>query len=151
MRIAGVESVPPVRHVHVRGVIVVHGLYVQSETGEVLGPYLDTTEGAFVGGRPIWVYDRSIRFAHLFSPANIPLEFRGTVLDTFERLEKAWISRKERYLPRKYFLSQALTLKLICIKKNIPCAWRTKRVIRDKKRYRTQSRIFKELWAFAGL
>ena len=151
MRIAGVETALPARVVHGRGVIVSNGFYVNAETGEVLGPHLDTTEGAFDGGRPIWVYDRSIRFAHLFTPANVPLEYRGTVLDIFEKLEKAWLSRKERYLPRKYFLSQALTLKLICIKMDIPCAWRTKRVIRDKKRFKTQSRIFAELWTFADL
>ena len=150
MRLAGVTTDPPVQ-TYVPGRIVDQGFYVDTETGEILGPYLDTTEGAFDGGRPIWVYDRSIRFAHLFSPANIPLQFRSPILEIFEKLEKEWLQRKERYLPRRYFLSQALTLKLICKKRNIPCAWRNKKVIRDKKRYRLQNTIFNELWEFAGL
>ena len=150
MEIAGVASVPPIPLFNPHTVIE-KGFVIDTSTGEVIGNHIDPTEGAFGGGRPIWVYDRSIRFAHLFNPANIPRQYRSPILDIFEKLETQWKSRKEKYLPRKYFLSQALTLRLICAKRDIPCAWKTKAVIRDKKRYKRQSAIFDELWAFAKL
>jgi hypothetical protein len=150
MELAGVAHKPPELKFNPH-TIVEKGFVIDTATGEVIGNHVDPTEGAFGGGRPIWVYDRSIRFAHLFNPANIPRQYRSPILDIFEKLETQWKSRKEKYLPRKYFLSQALTLKLICAKRDIPCAWKNKAVIRDKKRYKRQNAIFDELWAFAKL
>ena len=125
--------------------IVEDGLILDANTGRVLRSDLSLDAGPYGFCAPIYSYDRTNRFSCLLTPAGVPIGKRHLVIRVFEQLEQLWESTKENY-KRKYFLSQKLVLREICLRLGIPCSLPI--AIRDTKRRRNQMRIFDKMWRF---
>ena len=125
-------------------VIIEDGMRIDTETGIVLGPFLEPDAFA-VNSAPLYIYNRSIRFYTLcrrFMPG--PCEHINTVVAAFVQLEESWNVDKEKYLPRKYFLSQKLLCKQLCSEYGFPCS--IQKAIHDKKRREVQLKIYRDLF-----
>ena len=125
--------------------VVEDGMYVDPETGVVMGRYLELDRNINGQYSPIYYYNRSWRFIGLFNLYEIDFRDQTVTLRCFEELEKAWEKVKEKYT-RVYFLTQKLLLQEICTRLNIKSTQPAKRPISDLRRYKAQIKIFNDLW-----
>ena len=126
------------------GVIVEDGMRIDTVTGILLGPNLvpDTYN---VDSAPLYIYNRSIRFYALCRRSMPgPVSQVNRVIHLFTRLEDSWADRKEKYKPRKYFLSQKLLCKELCRHCDFECT--IEKAIHDKARLRAQMVIYDDLF-----
>ena len=93
-------------------VIVEDGMRVDTTTGIVLGCNLEPDTFS-PDASPLFIYNRSARFGVLCSKLMSNYTDIRHVMKTFSLLEDQWNETKQRYLPRKYFLSQ----KLVCVER----------------------------------
>ena len=116
---------------------------IDSVSGIVLGIHLEPDTYS-PDSAPLYIYNRSLRFwqlcrKHMLKPSEIPI-----VVAKFSELEERWDSTKEKYKPRKYFLSQKLLCMQLCaffnFACNIVCA------IHDPRRLSNQLKIYKDLF-----
>lgn len=124
-------------------IIIEEGMRIDSTNGYVLGPNL-VPEEYNPDASPLYIYNRSLRFwalcrKHMSQHAQI-----SVVVSKFVELEDVWDSTKEKYKPRKYFLSQKLLCKELCKYFKFECD--IVRAINDSKRRKNQLRIFKDLF-----
>ena len=124
-------------------VVVEEGMRIDTDTGLVLGRNLEPDTYS-PDCSPLYIYNRSLRFwqlcrKHMPKPSEIPI-----VVSKFSELEERWDMSKEKYKPRKYFLSQKLLCKQLCIffkfQCTIVCA------IHDARRREVQLKIYKDLF-----
>ena len=125
------------------GFVIENGYKYDSETGVLIGQYLEPDKYN-VHSAPLFIYNRTDRFYVLcLSAIPGPQKDVTRCVRMFQSLEDVWNSRKEMYVPRKYFLSQKLLCKQICSHLNIKCT--IERAIQDKKRLAAQLRIYDDL------
>ena len=125
-------------------VIIENGYKYDRETGVLLGPYLEPDKYN-IHSAPLFVYNRTDRFYVLCLDSIIgPQGDVSKCVKMFQQLEDVWNSKKEKYKPRKYFLSQKLLCKMICAHLNITCS--IVRAIQDKKRLLAQLVIYDDLF-----
>ena len=125
-------------------VIVEDGMRVDTTTGIVLGVNLEPDTFS-PDASPLFIYNRSARFGVLCSKLMSNYTDIRHVMKTFSLLEDQWNDTKQRYLPRKYFLSQKLVCVELCKHFSFDCILTT--AIHDKKREQAQLRIFNDLFA----
>ena len=124
-------------------VIIENGYKYDSETGVLLGQHLEPDKYN-VHSAPLFVYNRTDRFYILcirVMPG--PQQEVNQCVKMFQSLEDVWNSQKEKYKPRKYFLSQKLLCKMICSHLELRCT--IVRAIKDKKRLAAQLIIYADL------
>ena len=124
-------------------IVVEEGMRIDTTTGYVLGPNL-VPEEYNPDASPLYIYNRSLRFwalcrKHMESPKQI-----AVVVSKFGELEEVWDSTKDKYKPRKYFLSQKLLCKELCKHFKYDC--NIVKAINDSKRRANQLRIYKDLF-----
>ena len=124
-------------------IVVEEGMRIDTTTGYVLGPNL-VPEEYNPDASPLYIYNRSLRFwalcrKHMESPKQI-----AVVVSKFGELEEVWDSTKDKYKPRKYFLSQKLLCKELCKHFKYDC--NIVKAINDSKRREKQLRIFSDLF-----
>ena len=125
-------------------VIVEDGMRIDTFTGIVLGPNLEP-DTYNVDSAPLYIYNRSVRFYALCRRSMPgPVSQVNRVVDLFTRLEESWGDRKEKYKPRKYFLSQKLLCKELCQHCGFECL--IEKAIHDKARLAAQMVIYKDLF-----
>ena len=139
--VVGNLAPPPLQ----RRTICVDGMVIDPATGVVIRPYLEIDQNHNGHFSPIYVYNRSWRFAGLFSQYKIPRADQHRTLACFEALEKVWERTKEKY-ERTYFLSQRLILQQITNRLGVASTQPPKRPIADLRRFNAQMVIFEELW-----
>jgi len=126
-------------------VIVEDGMRIDANTGVLLGPNLEPDKFC-VDSAPLYIYNRSVRFYSLCRRSMPgPVAEVNRVVTLFTRLEDQWGERKEKYKPRKYFLSQKLLCKELCKFCGYRCS--IDKAIHDKGRLRAQMRIFEDLFS----
>ena len=126
-------------------IIIDNGYKYDAETGVLLGQHLEPDKYN-VHSAPLFVYNRTDRFYILClrcMPG--PQKEVNDCVKMFQSLEDVWNLRKDRYTPRKYFLSQKLLCKMICYHLEIRCTIVT--AIQDKKRLAAQLVIYADLFA----
>ena len=126
-------------------IIIDNGYKYDAETGVLLGQHLEPDKYN-IHSAPLFVYNRTDRFYILclrFIPG--PQKEVNACVKMFQSLEDVWNLRKDRYKPRKYFLSQKLLCKMICCHLEIRCT--IVRAIQDKKRLAAQLLIYDDLFA----
>ena len=122
--------------------VIENGYKYNSETGVLIGQYLEPDQYN-VHSAPLFIYNRTDRFYLLCLSAIRRQEDITRCVRMFQSLEDVWNTRKEMYVPRKYFLSQKLLCKQICSHLNIKCT--IERAIQDKKRLAAQLKIYADL------
>lgn len=125
-------------------VIVEEGMRIDTTTGVVLGRHLEP-DSYSVDASPLFIYNRSVRFGILCTKLMYNYDEVAAVMAMFTKLEELWNDTKQRYLPRKYFLSQKLVCLELCRHYSFKCSINT--AIHDKKRERAQLMIFNDLFA----
>lgn len=126
------------------GVIVEDGMRIDSATGVLLGPNLEPDVYS-ASACPLYIYNRSIRFYSLCRRYMVgPNEQVEAVVSKFCELEECWNTNKEKYLPRKYFLSQKLLCLELCKLLGFQCD--IVKAISDKSRLHVQLTIYKDLF-----
>ena len=123
-------------------VIVEEGMRIDTATGVVLGRHLEP-DCYSVDASPLFIYNRSVRFGALCAKLMYNYDEVSVVMHMFTKLEELW--NDQRYLPRKYFLSQKLVCLELCRHYSFKCSITT--AIHDKKRERAQLMIFNDLFA----
>ena len=124
-------------------IIIDNGYKYDAETGILIGQHLEPDKYN-IHSAPLFVYNRTDRFYVLclqYIPG--PHKELNACVKMFQALEDVWITRKRRYAPRKYFLSQKLLCKMICSHLGIRCT--IIRAIQDKKRLAAQLVIYADL------
>ena len=124
-------------------IVVEEGMRIDTSTGYVLGPNL-VPEEYNPDASPLYIYNRSLRFwalcrKHMKDPQHI-----SVVVSKFGELEEVWDSTKDKYKPRKYFLSQKLLCKELCKHFKFECD--IVKAINDSKRRANQLTIYKDLF-----
>ena len=137
----GVETMEGFR----MNIVIDNGYKYDSETGVLIGQHLEPDKYN-VHSAPLFVYNRTDRF-YILCLRCIPGPQKeiNECVKMFQSLEDVWNSRKDRYKPRKYFLSQKLLCKMICCHLEIKCT--IVRAIQDKKRLAAQLVIYADLFA----
>ena len=126
-------------------IIIENGYKYDAETGVLLGQHLEPDKYN-VHSAPLFVYNRTDRFYILcLRSMPGPQKEINECVKMFQSLEDVWNLRKDRYKPRKYFLSQKLLCKMICYHLEIRCT--IVRAIQDKKRLAAQLVIYADLFA----
>jgi len=125
-------------------IIIEDGMRVDTETGVVLGPFLEPDVFS-ANSAPLYIYNRSIRFYSLCRRyMSGSCEQVNRVVGAFVKLEEVWNRDKDKYTPRKYFLSQKLLCQQLCAEFEFACSIR--KAIHDKKRLGVQLDIYKDLF-----
>ena len=124
-------------------VVVEEGMRIETNTGIVLGPHLEPDTYS-PDCAPLYIYNRSLRFwqlcrKHMPKSSDIPI-----VVSKFSELEERWDMCKEKYKPRKYFLSQKLLCKQLCNFYKFECTILV--AIHDSRRRAAQLKIYTDLF-----
>ena len=125
-------------------IVLDNGYKYDCFTGVLLGQYLEPDKYN-VHSAPLFVYNRTDRF-YLLCQRSMPGPCKeiNMCVRMFQKLEDVWNERKDMYKPRKYFLSQKLLCKEICIHLEFRCI--IVRAIQDKKRLAAQMIIYADLF-----
>jgi len=125
-------------------VVLDNGYKYDCFTGVLLGQYLEPDKYN-VHSAPLFVYNRTDRF-YLLCQRSMPGPYSdiNMCVKMFQKLEDVWNDRKDKYKPRKYFLSQKLLCKEICLHLNLKCI--IVRAIQDKNRLAAQMIIYADLF-----
>ena len=127
-------------------VVLDNGYKYDRFTGVLLGQHLEPDKYN-VHSAPLFVYNRTDRF-YLLCQRSMPGPYSdiNMCVKMFQRLEDVWNDRKDKYKPRKYFLSQKLLCKEICIHLKFRCI--IMRAIQDKNRLAAQMLIYADLFDY---
>ena len=126
-------------------VIIEDGMKFDRITGILIGPFLEPDQYN-VYSAPLFIYNRSDRFTvlcHRMMPGT-PREIY-MVVKLFQQLEDVWNVRKDKYKPRKYFLSQKLLCKELCGHLEFKCLIYI--AIQDATRLAAQMVIYHDLFS----
>ena len=126
-------------------VIIEDGMKFDRMTGILIGPFLEPDQYN-VYSAPLFIYNRSDRFTVLcyrVMPGSHTEVCR--VVKLFQQLEDVWNSSKDKYRPRKYFLSQKLLCKELCCHLEFRCLIYI--AILDKTRLAAQMIIYHDLFS----
>ena len=125
-------------------VVIEEGMRIDASNGVLLGRFLEPDKYN-VYSAPLFIYNRSDRF-YILCRCNMCGTERQIdhVLHLFRQLEDVWEDQKEKYRPRKYFLSQ----KLLCLELCKYCDYKCSILIaiHDKGRLRAQMLIYDDLF-----
>ena len=125
-------------------VVIEEGMRIDASNGVVLGRFLEPDKYN-VYSAPLFIYNRSDRFYLLCRGHMCGSERQVShVLYLFRQLEDVWEDQKDKYKPRKYFLSQ----KLLCLELCKICSYKCSIIsaIQDKSRLRAQMLIYDDLF-----
>ena len=125
-------------------VVIEEGMRIDASNGVLLGRFLEPDKYN-VYSAPLFIYNRSDRF-YILCRCNMCGTERQVdhVLHLFRQLEDVWEDQKDKYRPRKYFLSQ----KLLCLELCKYCDYNCSILIaiHDKGRLRAQMLIYDDLF-----
>ena len=126
-------------------VIIDDGMKFDRMTGILIGPFLEPDQYN-VYSAPLFIYNRSDRFTVLcYRAMPGPHTEVCRVVKMFQQLEDVWNVSKDKYKPRKYFLSQKLLCKELCCHLEFRCLIYI--AIQDKTRLAAQMIIYHDLFS----